>query len=125
MSETGKAELWLQIDTSDLTPEEVDLSTRQLLAELKEMDVDSAELVKAGPAPAGTKSSDPVAMGMIAIATVPTVLPKVVEGIHLWAMRRSNRNIKFKGKIGKDAIEFEGSLKDLQELLKTIKFSEK
>lgn len=125
MSGISLAEFSIQIDPSDLTNDELDQMTRQFLAELKEWEVESAELVKAGPAPTGAKSPDTIATGVIAVTVLPTLLPKILEGIHFWSIRRSNRNIKFKGKIGREAIEFEGSLKDFQELLKTLNLSEK
>jgi hypothetical protein len=125
MSSSSLAEFSIQIDSSDLTNDELDQMTRQFLTELRELDVESAELVKTGPAPAGAKSPDTIATGVIAVTMLPTLLPKILEGIHFWSIRRSNRNIKFKGKIGREAIEFEGSLKDLQELLKTIKIAGK
>jgi len=60
---------------------DVDFMTRQLLAELRETDVESAELERGGGAPQGTKSGDPVATGSIVISALPTVLPAVVAFI--------------------------------------------
>jgi hypothetical protein len=110
-------ELQLEISASDTTTEDIDQITRQLLRELRELDVESAELVKGDRAPDGTKSLDPVTIGSIAIAVLPTALPKVVDAIQAWVLRDNHRTVKFKGKVGGQAIEFEGSAEDLQRIL--------
>ena len=117
MDNSQLTELKLEISASDATPEDIDQITRQLLQELRELDVDSAELVKGGRAPEGTKSMDPVTIGSIAIAVLPTALPKVVDAIQAWVLRDNHRTVKFKGKVGGQAIEFEGSAEDLQRIL--------
>lgn len=113
-------QLNLEISAGDATVEDIDRMTRQLLSELRNMDVESAELTKDSPAPAGTKSVDPVTAGAIAIAVLPTVLPKVVEAIQAWVLRGNNRTVKFKGKVAGQAIEFEGSAEELHKLLVTL-----
>lgn len=125
MEETHKAEFNIEVSATDATDEDIDQMTRQLLSELREMDVESAELAKGGPAPQGTKSVDPVMMGNIAVAVLPSILPKVVEFVQAWAIRRHGRAVKFKGKVGGQLIEFEGSAEDLQKLLETLSTSKK
>ena len=117
MNQTDKAEFNIEVSAADATDEDIDRMTRQLLFELREMDVESAELLKGVPAPYGAKSMDPVTTGAIAITVLPTVLPKIVEAIQAWSLRGSNRTVKFKGKLAGQAIEFEGSAEDLQKLL--------
>jgi hypothetical protein len=110
----------LEISAGDASVEDIDRMTRQLLSELRDMDVESAALTKDRPAPAGTKSVDPVTAGAIAIAVLPTVLPKIVEAIQAWVLRGSNRTVKFKGKVAGQAIEFEGSAEELQKLIASL-----
>ena len=117
MENPDVTELQLQVSATDATTEDLDEITRQLLTELREMDVQSAQLVTAGPAPSGSKAIDPVTVGSIAISVLPATLPKVVEAVQAWALRGSNRTVKFKGKVGRQAIEFEGSAEDLQKIL--------
>lgn len=114
------AELNLEISASDVSEDDIDQMTRQLLFELRDTDVESAELVKGGSAPQGTKSVDPVTAGAIAIAVLPTMLPKIIETIQAWLLRDSNRTIKFKGKVAGQIMEFEGSAKDLQKLIDSL-----
>ncbi len=114
------SELNIEISANDATEEDIDRMTRQLLSELREMDVEWAELAKGGSAPGGTKAIDPVMTGSIIMAVVPNLLPKIVDGIQAWALRGSNRTVKFKGKVAGQAVEFEGSGEDLQKLLAAL-----
>ena len=120
MNKPELAELNIEISASDASEDDLDRMTRQLLWELRDMEVESAELTKGGPAPHGTKSVDPVMMGNIAIAVLPSILPKVVNFVQSWAMRGYGRSVKFKGKVGGQVIEFEGSSEDLQKLLVSL-----
>jgi hypothetical protein len=104
----------------DASPEEVDQVTRQLLEDLRQMEIDSADLVSAGPAPDGTKAVDPVTLGAIAVAVLPTLLPKVVDFVQAWSQRGQGRSVKFKGKIGGQAIEFEGPADELKALIANL-----
>lgn len=113
-------ELNVQISADNATPEDIDRMTRQLLSELREMDVEFADLAKAGSAPDGTKALDPVTIGSIAISVLPNMLPKIIDGIQAWALRGSNRTVKFKGRIAGQPVEFEGSGEDLQTLLAAL-----
>jgi hypothetical protein len=116
MEETDKAEFHIEVSATDATDEELDRMTRQLLSELRELDVESAELAKGESAPRGTKSVDPVLMGNIAIAVLPAILPNVISLVQAWASRGQGRTVKFKGK----GIEFEGSPEELQKLLASL-----
>ena len=119
MNETDMMEFILEVGSTDATEEERDQMARNLLSELNELDVESAELTKGGSAPAGTKG-DPITTGAIAIAVLPAVLPKIVETIQGWLLRGSNRTVKFKGKVSGQSINFEGSSEDLQKLLAAL-----
>jgi len=89
--------------------------TRQLLSELRELNVESAELTKGEPAPFGSKG-DPIALGSIALELFPAVLPSVIGLVQSWMTRGQGRTVKFKGK----GIEFEGSPEELQKLLASL-----
>jgi hypothetical protein len=121
MDETDKAEFYIQVSAIDATEEDVDRMTRQLLSELRETDVESAELAKGGEAPRGTKSGDLVSMGSIVISTLPTVIPAVVSLVQAWSSRGQGRTVKFKAK----GIEFEGSPEEFQKLLESLEKQKK
>lgn len=108
-------EFELEIIDTEATEEELDRQTRNLLSELQETDVESAELVSVGTAPEGSKG-DPITIGTLAMTVMPAILPGVIDLIRDWAGRREGRTVKFKGK----GIEFEGSPEELQRLLDTL-----
>ena len=110
----------LEISAEDTTEADLDRMTRNLLAELRETDVESVELGTSGSAPSGSKSGDPVTTGAIVLAVLPTFLPKIVEFVQAWALRGQGRTVKFKGKVGSQTIEFEGHADDLQKILDTL-----
>ncbi len=120
MEETDVIQLNLQVSAEDASSDEIDEMTRRLLAELRETDVESAELATAGPAPAGAKSAEVVTAGTILLSVIPAALPKLIDFVQAWAMRGRGRTVKFKGKIAGQAVEFEGSPEDLQAVLKTL-----
>jgi hypothetical protein len=113
-------ELELEISAQEATAEDIDQMTRQLLKELRETDVESVELMKAGIAPPGTKSADPVTTGAIIMTVLPAALPKIIEMVQAWATRGKGRAVKFKGKVNGQVIEFEGSTEDLQKILASL-----
>jgi hypothetical protein len=115
MSDPDLAQLNIEISASDVTEEDIDWMTRQLLSELRELDVESAELTKGGIAPAGTKG-DPISIGSIALELLPSVLPTVLGLVQSWMSRGQGRTVKFKGM----GIEFEGSSQDLHKLLEAL-----
>ena len=115
MANSDLAQLNLEISASNATVEDIDWMTRQLLSELRELDVESAELTKGGAAPAGAKG-DPVSIGSIALELLPSVLPSVLGLVQAWASRGQGRAVKFKGM----GIEFEGSAEDLHKLLEAL-----
>jgi hypothetical protein len=115
MTNSDFAQLNIVISASDATAEDVDWMTRQLLSELRDLDIESAQLTRGGAAPAGTKG-DPISIGSIALELLPSVLPSVVGLVQAWASRGQGRTVKFKGM----GIEFEGSSEDLHKLLETL-----
>jgi hypothetical protein len=109
-------EFEIEILDSEASEEELDGITRNLLSELRDTDVQSANLVSIGAAPEGSKG-DPITIGTLAMTALPMVLPGVIDMIKDWAARGRGRTVKFKGK----GIEFEGSAEELERLLATLK----
>jgi hypothetical protein len=109
-----------EIFAQDTTQEDIDQMTRQLLTELRQLNIESASLSKSGHAPAGTKSVDPVTIGSLAVVVLPTLLPKIVESVQAWATRGQGRTVKFKGEIGGQLVAFEGHAEDLDKLISRL-----
>lgn len=120
MDNSDFSQLNIEISASDATEEEIDRMTRQLLVELRDTDIESAALVRGGDAPAGTKAGDFATIGSIVVSALPAVLPGVVALVQAWAARGQGRTVKFKGKVGREVIEFEGSPEELQKLLSLL-----
>ncbi len=120
MDELEPIQLNLQISVDDATGDEIDQHARLLLAELREMDVESAELAPGGPAPVGAKSAEAITTGAVIMSALPAALPKIIDFIQARAMRGRGRTVQFKGRIAGNVVEFEGSPEDLQDLLKTL-----
>jgi hypothetical protein len=102
----------IEVSESNAAVEDIDEMTRQLLSEIREMDVESAELTEGGVAPIGSKG-DAMTIGSIAVAVLPAFLPNVVSFVQDWVQRGHGRMVKFKGM----GIEFEGSPEEFQKLL--------
>ena len=117
MESSDPIQFSIEVSESDATVEDIDEMTRQLLSELREMDVESAELTKGGIAPKGSKG-DLMTIGSIAVAVLPAFLPNVVSLVQDWVERGQGRTVKFKGM----GIEFEGSPEELQKLLASLEF---
>jgi hypothetical protein len=120
MARQDLAQLNIEIYASDATEEDIDLMTRQLLSELKETHVESAELASGGEMPHGTKAGDAFTIGSIVISALPTVLPAVIGLVQAWAARGQGRIVKFKGQIGGRMIELEGSAEELGKLITSL-----
>ena len=105
----------IEVSESDATVEDIDEMTRQLLSELRETDIESAELTKGGIAPKGSKG-DLMTIGSIAVAVLPAFVPNVVSFVQDWVERGQGRTVKFKGM----GIEFEGSPEEFQKLLASL-----
>ncbi|MEO8356022.1 MAG: hypothetical protein ABI621_08910 [Chloroflexota bacterium] len=110
-------EFEIEVSAQDMTTEDLDQITRNLLKELRETDVESARLLSVGAAPAGSKAGESVTIGMLVIEVLPAVLPGVLGLVQGWITRGQGRTVKFKGK----GIEFEGPPEELQKLLASLK----
>jgi hypothetical protein len=66
-----------------------------------------------------------VTVGAIAIAVLPTMLPKVLEFLQSWSLQGKGRTIKFKGKIASQQIDFEGSFGEMQKLVELLEKKQK
>jgi hypothetical protein len=120
MNNSDQISLYLEVVMADATDEELDRTTRQLLSQLRELDVDSAELARGASAPAGSKG-DPMTLGAIALEVIPAAIPSIIGLVQAWCMRGQGRTVKFKSK----GIEFEGPPEELHKLLATLQSGKK
>jgi hypothetical protein len=100
--------LTLQLSTGDDdSTEELDRQTRQLLKEIRELDVESAELERGEQPSAGAKSGELVTLGTLVLVLLPAVAPKVIELLQAWSTRAENRIVKIKAQVEDRSIEVE------------------
>lgn len=115
-------ELTLRLDLAldgDAGAEELDAATADLLRELRELDVDSAERVPGGRAPEGTRALDVALLGSLVIKLGQAAVGPVARVLHDWLARRSGRTIKLT--LGEDSIELSGGSAAFQrEMIETF-----
>ncbi len=115
----------LTVSAPARTDEELDRITRQLLRDLKEFDLESAQLKPGGMAPVGTKGAEAVTAGTIALSVLPAVFPKIVEFLQAWSLQGRGRTVKFKGRIAGQNVDFEGSFDEMQKLVVMLEKQQK
>ena len=88
--------------------QEIDDSTRRLRSELLELDVTSVDRIHAGPAPAGARALDVMAVGALAVSMLrsPDVLKAVIGGVQGWLAARHSGSVEMK--LGDDTIKVSG-----------------
>ena len=123
MVNENPTQILLQVKTEDGDPDEVDQLTRQLLMELRDEDVESAELVREASQTKGAKSVEAITLGAIVMAVLPKAVPKIIELLQAWIERGTGRRVSFKGEIGGENIEFEGDSKDFKVFLESLEKS--
>lgn len=129
MSE-NPSELFIELSLEGGDPNELDELTRQLRAEVEELNVDSVEEVSAGSAPRGTKAVDFNVIGQMAVSLAPTVVPPLFELLKSWVDRKPSTPVKVRVKVGRKTAQIEydptrTSAKDLDALVKALNKSVK
>ena len=129
MSESP-AELFIELSLEGGDTTELDELTRQLRAEVGELNVDSVKEVSAGAAPKGTKAADFSAIGQMAVTLAPTVIPPLFDLLKSWVQRKPSTPVKVTVKVGRKTAQIEydptqTSAKDLDALIKALNKSVK
>ena len=99
-------QMTIQIALEERDSEELLRQAGQLADQLGDQPVESVELARAGAAPEGTKSAEAMTLGAVAVAVLPSVLPKIVEFCQAWALRGQGRTVKFEGSIHGQNVKF-------------------
>lgn len=102
----------LRIDISAPKPTDPGKLAKQFLSDLQELNVDSAQVMKAETERGGEAAS----FVSIGLAVLPALLPGVIQHVQSWLLRGRGRTVRFKGR----GIEFEGSADNLQKLLEAL-----
>jgi len=100
-------QLLLLVKPENDDPDEVDLATRRLRAELQDLPVESVSLAEAGQLPAGAKAGDPVTIGALTLSLAPVVIPALMAFLRSWMSRKEGRSLVIRRKFGDDSTEIE------------------
>jgi len=119
------AELIVELALEDGDAADLDELTRQLSAEVAELNIDSIQQVSAGAAPPGTKAADFAVIGQVAVTLAPTLVPALFGLLKSWVDRKPSTPVKIKVRDGKRTAQIEydptkTSAEDLQMLIKTL-----
>ena len=83
---------------------EIEERTRSLRREIAGLHVESVHVVSGGPAPAGTRSPEVVTAGILAVAILPNVLPKLIEVINGWITHGRDRDVEISIRSGDETV---------------------
>jgi hypothetical protein len=89
----GDPELELHLAVDDGDAEELESLTRQLRAQLEELDIDAVEPISGGPPPEGTKAVDWMIVGGLLVRLGPAALSAVVRTAQAWVDRDARRKV--------------------------------
>jgi hypothetical protein len=113
-------EIRVEFIGSDADPAEIDALTRELRAEILQVDeVDGVEQASAGPAPDGSKGLDIAAIGALVVAVGPGVQAavKVLEVVRNWLAGRSPSTPPLQMTIGDKSITVRADKKQQEALI--------
>jgi hypothetical protein len=118
-------ELLIELSVDNGDPAELDELTRQLRAEVEELNIDSIDQVSAGVAPEGIKAVDFTVIGQMAVTLAPAIIPPLFDLLKSWVERKPSTPVKIKVKFGTRTAQIEYdptkmSAKDLETLIKTL-----
>ena len=118
-------ELLVELSLEGGDAAELDELTRQLRAEVEDLNVDSVEQVAAGEAPQGTKAVDLAVIGQMAITLAPAIVPPLFDLLKSWVERKPSTPVKVRVRAGKRTAQIEydptkTSAKDLEALIKAL-----
>jgi hypothetical protein len=105
----------------EVDDDELDRLTRQLMGQIRTLEVESVELIREGPAPEGSKSAEAVTLGALAMAVLPVAVPPLLSVVQSWLLRDQNRKVKLETEIEgrRVMLEYSGSIS--QDELKTLR----
>jgi len=111
-------QITLQLISADSDAADLDRYTRRLRDELRELDVESVDLVQGNTAPAGTKSGAEFMLGELAIKMLADQLPKLLPVVAERALSHFNGKVKLKVQKDDRVVEIECGKNDLEKVRK-------
>ena len=118
-------ELLVSLSLEHADESEIYELTRQLRAEIEQLNVDAVDSVYEGNVPEGTKAIDWASVGNFIVTLAPTVVPALFGVLQSWIERQPSVSVKIKVKVGRKTAEIEydptkTSAEDLDRLVKSL-----
>ena len=114
ISETEPVRIVLQLNVGpEADNDRIDSMTRQLRDEIRELEVQSVELVKGPGASEGARAGEVAAIGELAVALIPGVLPPLIGLLRGWLDRHDTPkltpSVRIKTQVRGRSVELEYS----------------
>lgn len=111
--------------SGDLDPDQIDMISRSLVSELRQLDVVSAALEPEQPQSEDRKSAGSVTLGVILLAVIPAATPGVIAFLQNWALRKKNRVLKISRRSGNKELSLEFDVanitkKQVEDIMKLV-----
>lgn len=97
----------IQLKVQGVDENQIDLSSRRLLQEIKQLGVEKASLVSEGAIPDGAKALSPELIGAIYVAALSGAIPQLLTYLQAYKMRKEQQSIAIKYQKGDEALEIE------------------
>jgi len=125
MIEKTYIQINLAVETDDGDPYEQAQTVYQLRDDIKGLGEEEVALVAQDSLNEGARSIDPLIVGALVVAVVPAILPKFLEFLQTWMMRREGRTVKIsitrqKGESIEIEIPYTMSLPEVKQWITTI-----
>lgn len=125
MTESTDLLISLSIEGEDGDPTELAELTRQLRAEIEQLNVDAVENASRGNAPEGTKALEWAIIGNLVVSLAPVIVPPLFGVLKSWIERKPSVPVKIKVKRRSTTAELEydptkTSAEDLNTLIKSL-----
>jgi hypothetical protein len=92
---------------TDVPADDLDALTRGLRDEIQDFGVETVALQSRAAIPAGAKSVEAVTLGALAVTILPQAIPRLIEFLQAWSLRRKDRTVKIKATVGDRSVDIE------------------
>ncbi len=116
---TRPLEFRIKVGSADGDREEIDLLTRDLLHELRDQPVESAEIVHEGTAPPGTKGIDADTIVLLVKASATAL--EIVLALLQKRLHKTGGTIMFEGQVNGNPVKFQGAIDEFARLAASFK----
>jgi hypothetical protein len=107
--------------SNEVDNDELDRITRQLMVEIRTLDIESVELLRDKLTPEGAKPGEAVVLGTLLTEILPVAIPALLGLIQAWVLRDHTRKVRIKTEVKGRPVELEYSGSISQRELETFR----